>query len=400
MRCPQLDPGFRLPLWPCLAALLLACSDDKPLPSAPSEATPALSAAAATDFNMVSAGSDHTCGVTPIARAYCWGNNQRGQLGTGNRIRQLTPTLVRGGLMFDEASAGNFNTCGGTADDKVYCWGQNFPNGTTNRPTLVDETLRFFQVTAGLNHFCGVQTDNTAYCRGENSSGQLGDGTRTDRATPVAVAGGHTFRQISTSNHHTCAVTLDDQAYCWGDNSFGQLGDGNTGGGSTAIRRLRPTAVVGGHQFREISAGDAFTCAFTTDNQAYCWGRNTDGQLGDETLTHRATPTPVHTAKLFLQIDAGLNHVCGVSLDNRGFCWGRGAEGQLGNAAFDPISHGMKPQLVRGGLIWHHLSAGGLHSCGVTTSNVAYCWGDNSKGQLGDGTQASRSRPVPVAGAS
>jgi alpha-tubulin suppressor-like RCC1 family protein len=118
--------------------------------------------------------------------------------------------------------------------------------------------------------------------------------------------------------------------------------------------------------------------------------------LGDETLIDRNTPTAVHSARRFLQIEAGMNHVCAVSTDNRGFCWGRGAEGQLGNAAFDVISHGMKPQLVRGGLIWHQLSAGGLHSCGVTTDNVAYCWGYNGKGQLGDGTQASRSRPVRV----
>lgn len=398
MRCRLLHP-LSLTILPCLAAGLLACGDDQQPPSAPSEPAAALAAAATPNFIMVSAGTDHTCGVTGVADGYCWGNNNRGQLGTFNRVRQLTPKQVQGDIPFDEISAGNFNSCGGTGpDDKVYCWGDNFPTSSTTRPELVSETLRFFQVTAGANHFCGVTTDLTAYCRGENSSGQLGDGTRVDRATPVLVSGGHPFRQISTSNHHTCATTIDDEAFCWGDNSFGQLGDGNTGGGSTALRRLRPTAVVGGHRFREITAGDAFTCAFTTDNVAYCWGRNTDGQLGDETLTHRARPTAVHTAKRFIQIDAGFNHVCALATDNRGFCWGRGAEGQLGNAAFDPISHGMKPQLVRGRLSWHALSAGGLHSCGVTLENVAYCWGSNAKGQLGDGTQASRSKPVRVGG--
>jgi alpha-tubulin suppressor-like RCC1 family protein len=87
-------------------------------------------------------------------------------------------------------------------------------------------------------------------------------------------------------------------------------------------------------------------------------------------------------------------------VDNRGFCWGRGGEGQLGNGLFDPISHGMKPQPVRGGLTWSLMAAGGLHSCGVTTTGVAYCWGENGQGQLGDGTQTSRARPVVVVGAS
>jgi alpha-tubulin suppressor-like RCC1 family protein len=321
-------------------------------------------------------------------------------LGTFDKIHRSTPTPVYGDLPFDAVDAASFNTCAVNTTDKAYCWGQNIPNGTRTEPSLVDPTLRFTQVSAGLNHFCGIKTGGKAYCRGVNSEGQLGDGTRTDRSTPVAVAGGHSFRQISTSDYHTCGVTTDDQAFCWGDNTFGQLGDGNTGNGSTAIRSLRPTAVIGGLRFREVSAGTVFTCAVATNDRAYCWGSNPYGQLGDETVTDHPAPAPVHGGKHFLQLQAGNSHVCGVERDTRAFCWGRGGEGQLGTGIFDVITHGMKPQLVKGGLSWRQISAGGLHSCGVTTADVAYCWGYNNYGQLGDGTLTKRARPAKVMGGS
>ena len=383
----------------CLAAGLLACNEDAAVPSAPHETSPALAAAAAPSFLSVTAGWDHTCGISTGSRAFCWGNNQFGQLGTFDKRKRLVATAVTRDLPFDGADGGTFNACAVATDGLAYCWGQNLPNGTTTRPVPVSRTLRFTQVTAGYNHFCGLTAAGKAYCRGANE-GLLGDGTATERSTPVPVVGGHVFRQISTGDYHTCAVTADDRAYCWGDNSFGQLGDGNTGEGGTPIRELQPTAVVGGLRFRQISAGGAFTCALTTDNRAYCWGVNRDGQLGDETLTDRPTPTAVHGGRRFLQLAAGENHVCAVNLSNGGFCWGREAEGQLGNGVFHGISHGMVPQFVQGGLSWRQMAAGGLHSCGVTTSNVAYCWGSNAKGQLGNGTQTSQAKPTRVEGPS
>ena len=108
----------------------------------------------------------------------------------------------------------------------------------------------------------------------------------------------------------------------------------------------------------------------------------------------------MHGGKRWREIEAGNSQACGVNLDGKGFCWGRGAEGQLGTGVFDVISHGQKPQPVAGGLVWRRISPGGLHTCGVTTTDVAYCWGYNQKGQLGDGTQTSRSRPTKVAEAS
>lgn len=347
-------------------------------------------------FRSVSAGWDHTCGITAATRAYCWGSNASGQLGTFDQITRLTPTPVNGDRPFDAVEAGDRNSCGLTISDVTWCWGRNQPNGTTKKPALVDDTRHFVQITVGANHVCGLTAAGQAWCRGANRSGQLGDGTTADRSALVKVLGAHTFRQISTSNYHTCAVTYDDRAFCWGDDAFGQLGNGATS--FTPIPK--PAAVLGGLRFRTISAGEAFTCGLATDGRAYCWGSNIHGQLGDETLTGRAAPTLVHGGQRWLGLQAGNSHACGVNLVGKGFCWGRGAEGQLGVGVLDLTDHAQKPRAVLGGLVWGQISPGGLHTCGVTTTDVAYCWGSNSRGQLGDGTVTSRTRPVKVVGAS
>ncbi|HEX6434728.1 MAG TPA: hypothetical protein VFZ87_10820, partial [Gemmatimonadales bacterium] len=155
-------------------------------PSTAAELHPTLATTpSALSFRQVSAGFNHTCGVTTENRAYCWGRNKRGQLGDGTTTTRLTPVAVAGGLPFR-------------------------------------------QVSTAFSHTCGVTTENRAYCWGNGGSGRLGDGTALDRLAPVAVAGGLPFRQISAAYGHTCAVTTNDRAYCWGLNRDGRLGDGTT----------------------------------------------------------------------------------------------------------------------------------------------------------------------------
>jgi alpha-tubulin suppressor-like RCC1 family protein len=379
-----------------LLGATLACGDDNVSPTNPVSEPQVAAASAALSFRSVSAGWDHTCAITTGTSAYCWGNNQSGQLGDSSKTRRLTPVPVSGGLPFDIVSAGNRNTCAVTTGHQAFCWGRNIPNGTATKPKPIDGSLHFVQVSAATDHFCGITTAGLAYCRGENGEGQLGDGSQVDRSVPVPVAGGHVFRQISASDYHTCAVTTDDRAYCWGDNTFGQVGDGTTGNGTDVLRRLEPTAVTGGLRFREIGAGTGFTCGMSTNGRAFCWGSNLHGQLGDETLDDRPTPTAVHGGRRFVQLAVGNSHVCGITVETRGYCWGRGAEGQLGVGAFDGIDHGQKPRAVVGGFSFDQITAGGLHSCGVTTGNDLYCWGSNSKGQLGNGTQSPKARPGKV----
>jgi alpha-tubulin suppressor-like RCC1 family protein len=307
-------------------------------------------------------------------------------------------------LAFRQVSAGWVHACGVTLDNQAYCWASNFAgqlgDGTTTdrlTPVPVAGGLQFRQVSAGFSYTCGVTVDDLAYCWGKNDEGKLGDGTITTSLTPVPVAGGLRFRQVSTGSFHTCGVTTDDLGYCWGG---GAAGRGDEIGGE---QRYRPFPVGPGLRFRELSAAlvssalGQFTCGVTLDDVAYCWGDNDFGELGIGSIGgHTWAPLPVAGGLAFRQINAGATRACGVTPDRLAYCWGVNWYGDVGDGTADIIRPAPVP--VAGGLRFRDLSDGGeYHNCGLTLPGRAYCWGRNSLGQLGDGTTTDSPVPVPVA---
>jgi alpha-tubulin suppressor-like RCC1 family protein len=352
--------------WIAVAALLvpaLGCRDQSESPTEPVSPTPQPTlAVAALTFRQISGGGLHTCGVTTTNQAYCWGYNQYGQLGTG------------------------------TSTGPEHCSGAGGPFPCSTKPVAVAGGLRFLQVSTGSYHTCGVTTDHQVYCWGGND-GRLGNGTTDDRPSPGPVAGARQFREVAAGYFHTCAVTTDNRAFCWGSNVFGQLGDGTT------IQRLTPVPVAGGLSFRQVSAGTGpydFSCGATTDNRGFCWGNNTLGQVGDSsTARRRLKPSAVAGARQFRQLDTGFSHACGVTTGNRAFCWGNGRNGEIGNGK---TYLSFWPRAVAGGLFFERVTAGDAFTCAETTGNRAYCWGWNGDGRLGDGTETQRLTPVAVTG--
>jgi hypothetical protein len=402
VRIPPILAAWTPVLIVTLALLTLGCGEDATSPTAP-EPGPALAITSTQplSFRQVSVGTFHTCGVTTAGRAYCWGGNDKGQLGDGTTFintARTTPSAVIGGLRFRHVSSGYEHTCGVTIDDRIYCWGLNYfgqlGNGTQGSdhfsvatPAEIVGGRRYKQVRAGYSHTCAITRANEAFCWGENSQGQLGDGTLTWRPAPRRVLGGLAWRALGGGGVHTCGVTQADQVYCWGLNNHGQLGIGNIS------PRLKPVPVSGGRQFRQVEAGGYHTCAVTTSSVAYCWGLNFMGALGDGTTTERLTPGAVAGQRRFDHVSAGDLHTCGVTLAGRGFCWGRNEYGHLGDGT---LANRLTPVQPGGGLELRQISAGLFHTCGVTTDDRAYCWG--SGGLLGDGTTINRLLPVPVAG--
>jgi alpha-tubulin suppressor-like RCC1 family protein len=187
-------------------------------------------------------------------------------------------------------------------------------------------------------------------------------------------------------------VTTGGAAYCWGDNTYGQIGDGSQ------TSRPSPVAVAGGFTFASLSTFVNHTCGVTAGGRAYCWGYNINGQLGDGTMTNRSAPVAVTGNLSFVAVSGGLYHTCGVTTGGAAYCWGANSFGQLGIGAVDQALH-TAPVAVGGGLTFASVSAGYYHTCGVTTGGVAYCWGDNTSGQLGTAAAAFNSAvPVAVAG--
>lgn len=185
----------------------------------------------------------HACGLTPAGVAYCWGSNLRGQLGDSTTTDRATPTPVASGLAFSSITAGSLHACALTSAGTAYCWGQDSVAGAaaydicdgfpcTPAPAPVAGGLIFTEISAGRDHTCALTMAGAAYCWGkagfEAGASALGDGTSSDRLTPVPVAGGLTFVSISAGDGHTCARTAAGAAYCWGANGLGQLGNGNT----------------------------------------------------------------------------------------------------------------------------------------------------------------------------
>ena len=296
-------------------------------------------------------------------------------------------------LSFASISAGDLHTCGLTVEGATYCWGALLSfeigiNARTSRPVAVPGGMEVASVFAGAFHTCGLTSGGTAYCWGSGTNGQLGDGTDVSRATPAPVAGGLTFSSL-TAAYHTCGLTTGGEAYCWGRNVFGELGDGSN------TRRVLPTRVLGGLTFSALSAGSYdHTCGLTPAGEAYCWGRNDQGELGNGSTQNSAVPFPVRSPPAFASITAGGYHTCGLTATGNAYCWG--AIFTLGNANGQPST---LPRAVEGGLTFTALSAGIEHTCGLVIDGSLYCWGRNGDGQIGDGTTTDRFLPTRVSGA-
>jgi len=260
----------------------------------------------------------------------------------------------------------------------------NAPAGVTGSfdPAAPTGTTSVLTLTVGATVTPGIQNLTV-------------DGTASagNRSTPLALTlnlagGGGNVATIAAGYGDGCALNVSGQAFCWGNNLAGNLGNGTT------TNRLVPTPVAGGLTFASLSAGYFRTCGVTTSGAAYCWGSVVGGELGDGTTNMpEFVPTPVAGGLTFTAVSAGAYHTCGVTTNGGAYCWGSNAFGQFGDGTTTdrPV-----PAPVAGGLTFASVSAGWWHTCGVTTSGAAYCWGDNSF--LGDGTNTGRLVPTPVAG--
>jgi alpha-tubulin suppressor-like RCC1 family protein len=406
---------MRLPLLAAALALsfgLTGCGGD-PEATGPGPDVPQAATTTALTFIHVTTGAMHSCGVTSDHRAWCWGDNERGQVGTGGTTPGYAVAwAVAGGLRFLDVTAGDWHTCGITTDNLLYCWGLDdagqlgtgggapCSGGVCRSPVAVAGSRHWRQVSAGVSHTCGVTTAFKVFCWGDGSEGQVGTGDSLVHRSPAAVKSGLQFRQVTAGRGYTCALTTASRAYCWGRNDTGTLGNG------TKVGRPTPGPVSGGLTFRKLSAGYGHICGVALDaDVAYCWGHNLQGTPGTNHVTNLLKPTPVKGGVSFIRVSAGLEYTCGIDPSSRAWCWGRNALGSLGNGTFQDSPW---PTAVVGGRTWLEVRAGpdAMHTCGVAyttsfdatppTSGQALCWGWNAANQIGDQTLTNRKWPVAI----
>jgi alpha-tubulin suppressor-like RCC1 family protein len=347
---------------------------------------------------VLAAGDSHACAQTHARKLLCWGWNKYGQLGDGTTRNRHKPVAVSGiGTGLVAVAAGLGHTCALTDKGKVKCWGENkygqLGDGTTtNRhtPVAVAGLKGVAAIAAGNVETCALTRAGRVKCWGENRYGQLGDGTTTDRHAPVLVSAlGSANVAIAVGGNHACAITNSHAVKCWGRNDHGQLGNG------TLNDSHQPGSVVGlTNGVVGIATGHAHTCARKNDGSVVCWGWNVGGQLGNGTRTDARIPLRAFFHVAALSVAAGSAHTCARESGGGTIevfeCVGDNQYGQLGDKTKDeravPVHVYGLSSVGQGTLT---IGSGAEFTCARVTRVVA-CWGRNRYGQLGDGTTVNR----------
>ncbi len=338
-------------------------------------------------FATLAAGQKHACGMRDGA-LFCWGSGSRGQLGTGTVLPMaLAPQRASQLTSVAAVSPGELHTCVLDRNSAALCWGGNDQGqlGVTDftdrlQPTRVSLPFEAVQLATSFLFTCAILRDHTLWCWGRNYEGQLAQGdvpSQTGLNTPVQVGTDRDWTFVSTGQGHTCGIRAPGLLYCWGRNTEGELGVGQ--GASIQIRR--PVRVGDDSDWLSVSAAENETCALKTNGTLWCWGGNPDGQLGLGDRVRRDLPARVGNESSWEAVTLGTFHACALRAGEL-WCWGRNTEGQLGTGDADDR---LAPTRLGADRDWASVSVGAFFSCARKSDGSAWCTGANDDGQLGVG---------------
>ena len=392
-------------------------------------ATPVEVSISGVVFKQIAVARSHALALAADGSIYSWGKNNSGQLGDGSKVDTVVPIQVDtsgivGSKVFVSIAAGsgwsNGYSFGVTDDGAIYGWGENsydqLGDGTSIDQTLpvaldtsnVAAGVKFASVSAGEGHTLSLTSDGKIYGWGSNWLGAVGDGSNTDRAIPVLVAAsgpmsGESVVAISAGPYHSLALTSTGQLFAWGSGSAGVLGNG-TRAGANSPSTVSPSSFPVGTDFRSVAAGANTSIAITRAGQLFGWGYNGDGQLGIglETL-FQTTPIAVSTNGLpinttFSSIAVGYDHTLALSSEGLIYAWGDNTKGQLGNGtqSTSAVPVAVSNTNFPAGTTFSQIVSGKQYSMALSADGIVYAWGDNSSGQLGDGTTVESTLPLEV----
>jgi alpha-tubulin suppressor-like RCC1 family protein len=355
-------------------------------------------------LQQISAGDNHTCALHSGGGAFCWGSNDKGQLGDGTRQDRSQPTPVLGlDANVAQISAGSAFTCALMKDGQAVCWGDNSQGQLGDGTTVTRETAQPVQlakatvIRAGTTHACAIIEGGAVSCWGRNAYGEAGIDTRPSFQSLLpgaTVASGKPAKDIALGNFHSCALWVDGSASCWGYNNDGELGNGTID--SSAGFNFNPTSVVGMSEgAASLTAKRGHSCIVTSAGALKCWGDNFYGSLGVGDTSPRATATHIAAIPSAVFATAGEFHTCAIDSAGAVHCSGRNDLGQLGNGqSGNQLNSPVAVSALAGPAA--SLAAGSNHTCALLASNTLQCWGGNGSGQLGDGSSTTRLSPTSV----
>ena len=415
-------------------------ADSGPVDSGPTDTgTPDAGSGCTTGCGIVSLalGAQHSCALRENGDVLCWGDNEDLELGDGSERHAdcsadgmlpidctSRPVLASISDVTELASSGGHSACVRQTDGSVSCWGRagalrpGVPDPRRATPEAQPTWSGAAQLSDSERHTCAILADGSVSCIWQNDGGQLGDGTSTERLSPVAVSGltGALELRVSTyPGSFTCARTATD-VQCWGINSTGELGDGSTthqacpSGATTLDCATSPVTVSGLTDATQITAGSEHACALEADGTLVCWGANSGGQLGiDRATAFVGTPTAVPGLTGVQQVVAGSHHTCVLLTGGSVQCFGFNKLGELGDGVLtghgsicdiasdtgDCSSTPVDVTLPEAATL---LAAGERHTCALLESGAVACWGVDDRMQLGQADREPRSTPVLVSG--
>ncbi|MEI4235092.1 hypothetical protein [Roseovarius sp. D22-M7] len=334
--------------------------------------------------------SRHACAIRLDGSLWCWGANNTGQLGDGTTSSRQSPVNIQPGTKWLEVAVTTNNksaghTCATRLDGARFCWGANdngqlgnlsSPANITNM-TAIDDTGNYTAIYSSDSAACALRVDGTLWCWGSDASGVLGNGAGGGGTALSEVDGGGTWKSVGMSTtgpnaEHACAIKSDDTLWCWGANDHGQVGVGVTGGDYQS-----PVQVSPGTTWKMVAAGhwqngDGHTCAIRSDDTLWCWGINSEGQLGIGSTVDQNAPVQVSVGTTWKYVDLGSSRSsCAIRSDDRLYCWGVNKDGKFGNGTYSSSN----VPVVSGTATWSSIESGSRTSCGIQLDGSYWCAG-------------------------
>ena len=379
-------------------------------------ASGATTAALSTAMGRIDAGAASSCAVRAAGWAFCWGDDQLGQIANGpgqndSNVPSRVAPLAGDELAFVQLSVGGSHVCGiadrfraGTTERVVVCWGSNLSGQALGAGSQYDFAESYADppvgeqwtaISSGLSFTCALTSAGKVFCWGANGTGQLGQGDTGNRTAPtlVALPNDAVATKIAAGQGHACVVTDVASLICWGAGNQGQLGNGgldNVGDDELLTAGNAVIALPGGRTATAVATGNDHTCVVMNDGAVTCWGFAGQGRLGDGANTGIVVSPPAPIAlpsgSTALAIAAGGSHSCALLSDSAVSCWGGNADGKIGiGTDVDQRTPGPRVELPDGQAA-RSITTGDSHTCVLTSGDDPVCWGSNVNGRSGYAT--------------